>query len=86
VPVLGGVMNFGERLFYSRSKMGMTKKDIGVSAGIEPALIGKYERGDKIPNIKNFRKICVALKVSADYLLDIDLKKLWGMGNNAEGC
>jgi transcriptional regulator with XRE-family HTH domain len=63
--------------------MGMTKKDIGARSGIEPALIGKYERGEKIPNIKNFRKVCVALKVSADYLLEIDLKKMFGMTEDA---
>jgi transcriptional regulator with XRE-family HTH domain len=76
-------MTFGERLFFARSKMGITKKILGLRSGIEPALIGKYERGDKIPNIKNFRKICVALKVSADYLLEIDLKKMFGMTEDA---
>jgi transcriptional regulator with XRE-family HTH domain len=72
-------MNFGERLVYARKKMGLTQDDLSRMSGIARTSVCSFETGDREPSMKSFRKLCVALKVSADYLLDIDLKKLYGM-------
>jgi transcriptional regulator with XRE-family HTH domain len=72
-------MTFCERLKYARKKMCMTQGDLAKHTGLDGAQICKYEKGGDFPSLENFRKICIALCVSADYLLDINLSKLWGM-------
>jgi transcriptional regulator with XRE-family HTH domain len=79
-------MTFGERLVYAREKMGMTQAEVSQRSGIYETSICKFEKGEREPSLHNIRQLCLALKVSADYLLDINLKKLWGMPFDCAGA
>jgi transcriptional regulator with XRE-family HTH domain len=72
-------MTLSERLVFARKQIGMTQEKLAKSTGIQIAQICKFETGKRSPDISNFRKIAIALRVSADYLLEIDIKELWGM-------
>jgi transcriptional regulator with XRE-family HTH domain len=70
-------MNFGERLKFVREKMGITQAQLSKLSKIQLSQINKFEAGFTEPSLHNFRKLVLGLRVSADYLLDIDIKKLW---------
>jgi transcriptional regulator with XRE-family HTH domain len=72
-------MTFPEKLVTARKMMGMTQAELAKMAGLKNTSISKFENGEREPSLSNFRKIATALRVSADYLLDIDIKELWGM-------
>ena len=70
-------MTFGERLKTARKKMGMKQEELASLAGMSEAAICKIEKGAREPSLQSFRKIVLALRVSADYLLDVDIAGLW---------
>jgi transcriptional regulator with XRE-family HTH domain len=72
-------MTLGERIAFARKKMGFTQDELSRTSGIARTSVSSFEKDAREPSINSFRKLCVALKVSADYLLEIDLKKLYGM-------
>jgi transcriptional regulator with XRE-family HTH domain len=72
-------MTFSERLVFARNRIGITQKELGELTGLTEIIIRFFEDGKIEPESSNLRKIAIALRVSADYLLDIDIKELWGM-------
>ena len=74
--------NFGKRLREIREKRGLSQVQlakmiakIGVIQYCKSEAIGRYERGDRFPSAYKLRDICVALNVSADYLLGLSDKE-----------
>ena len=74
--------NFGKRLREIREKRGLSQRQsvrmiakIGVTQDCNSDVIGKYERGERLPSAYKLRDICVALNVSADYLLGLSDKE-----------
>ena len=74
--------NFGNRLRAIREKRGLSQVQlvkmiakIGVIQDYKSDTIGKYERGERLPSCYKLHDICVALNVSADYLLGLSDKE-----------
>lgn len=65
-----GVEGFGERLKCVREMRRKTQADLAEKLEIPPAEISHFETGQRLPGARNIRKLCIALNVSADYLLD----------------
>lgn len=53
-----------------RIKSGITQLELSRRAGITPAAINFIENGRRCPNLESLSKICRALKVSADSVLN----------------
>jgi len=75
-------MDFGERLKFAREKIGITQQELAKISKIQLSQISKFENSIVEPSLHNFRKLVLGLRVSADYLLDINIKELWQGGAN----
>jgi transcriptional regulator with XRE-family HTH domain len=67
-------MTLSERLVIARKRIGLTREELAKETGFTYLTIHAFEIGQKIPDLYEFRRIALALRVSADYLLDIDIK------------
>lgn len=65
-----GMDGFAERLVCVREMRRMTQDRVAKATGLHPAAISHFETGHRIPCAANLRRLCIALNVSADYLLD----------------
>lgn len=65
-----GTKGFGERLKCVREMRRMTQAELAARLKIPPAGVSHFETGQRLPGAENIRKLCIALNVSADYLLD----------------
>lgn len=65
-----GMDGFAERLVCVRQIRGMTQAALAEATGLQPSAVGHFEQGQRIPCAANLRRLCIALNVSADYLLD----------------
>lgn len=59
------------RLRYARLKRGLSQSELAEKAGLVPSWIAHFEAGRRLPSLENFRKICIALGVTADSLLGL---------------
>lgn len=64
-------MDFAEKLKRIRLKMNLTQKDVAEILGITRTAYANYEQGLREPDLATVRKLCAALNISADELLDI---------------
>lgn len=55
----------------ARERMGLTQAQVARQVGLAPAVYGRIERGDMMPSVPSLRRICLALDISADALLDL---------------
>ena len=62
-------MNFPVKLAANRKEMGFTQQQMADKIGIHVSQYKRYESGSSQPTIEVFRRIAVALNVSADMLL-----------------
>jgi transcriptional regulator with XRE-family HTH domain len=62
-------MFFGKRLTEARLAKGYTRARLSELAGIHEQVLLKYEKGQSLPAVENFKKLTDALEVSADYFL-----------------
>ena len=62
---------FGMRLRKARRERGFTQDRLGMECGACVGAVRAWEKGERLPNAYYLRKICIALHVSADYLLGI---------------
>ena len=58
------------RLHETRTVLGLTQADVAEAAGLPVSAICHFESGRRAPSIGNFRKLVVALGVTADSLLE----------------
>ncbi len=68
-------MNIKENIKTARNEAGFTQSQLANELGVSQKDISRWENGDRTPNIFFLAKICEVLKVSADTLLEINLKK-----------
>jgi transcriptional regulator with XRE-family HTH domain len=73
-------MTFPEKLKIARTMMGLTQQELAKISGMPHSSIAQFETGAREPSLSSFRKLVVALRVPADYLLDIDIAELWRFG------
>lgn len=62
---------FGMRLRKARKERGFTQDRLGMECGACSGAVRAWEKGERLPNAYYLREICMALHVSADYLLGI---------------
>ncbi len=64
--------NFKEALKYSQ----ITQSELAKKVGVSKQSISDFKNGRSFPSIQTLALICVALDVSADYLLGLDREDL----------
>ena len=62
----------GIRIRELRKERYMSQEVLAFNSDINPAYLGKIERGEKCPTIDTIYKICVGLKIPISELLDIE--------------
>lgn len=55
----------------ARKAAGFTQKELADRIGVYQKDISRWESGERTPNTDALRNLCIALKVSADELLEI---------------
>lgn len=60
---------FASLLREAREYEGMTQAELAEKTGLQPTAISHFETGARRPCIENLRKLCKALRCSADSLL-----------------
>lgn len=53
----------------ARARLRLTQQEVAERVGIATEVYGRMERGNCLPSLPTFRRICVVLEVSADELL-----------------
>lgn len=71
-----GRATFAKRLRESREVVGISQKQLGILAGIDPfvasARINQYERGKHIPDLLTAQRLAAELRVPVSYLYEPD--------------
>jgi len=62
---------FASLLRESREYAGLTQAELAEKTGLQPTAISHFETGTRRPCINNLRKLCKALRCSADSLLQL---------------
>lgn len=62
---------YNERLALAREKKGYTQKQLSEIIGLKQQQYARYEKGTNIMPITHLSKICIALDVSADYIIGL---------------
>lgn len=70
-------MSFAENFKAARKAAHLSQQQIADTLGLDCSAIAHYEMGDSTPNLKNLRRICDALNVTLDELIDSDLTLLF---------
>lgn len=65
-----GIKGFGERLACVRQMRCLTQLELSIKTKLHVAAVSHFETGQRRPSAANLRTLCMALNVSADYLLD----------------
>ncbi len=66
-------ISLGATARQARKRLGLTQEDVAERLDMAPEVYGRLERGTMAPSIFSLRKLCLALNLSADLLLDTDL-------------
>ncbi len=62
-------MDFGNRLKNIREEKNLKREDLALKIGTSPAIIGRYERGERTPSVDIAKNLAEALEISLDYLV-----------------
>lgn len=62
---------FAHRLLLSRERLGLTQEEVGKRSHLVGQTISHFECGRREPSLRNLRNLCLALDVSANYLLGL---------------
>ena len=62
-------MIIGTKIKYLREANGMKQKELASVLQLAPSTVNKYEKGERIPEIKHLVKIADFFDVSVDFLL-----------------
>ena len=65
----------GARFRCRREKMRLTREQLAEETGIGPSVLGEIERGTCAIGLHTFRKLCLALNISADDALALYLTR-----------
>lgn len=66
---------FGVRLKKALEERNMTYEDLAEDTFMSKMAIYYYVKGDVLPTADNLKAICIALNVSADYMLGLETRK-----------
>ena len=66
-------MDFGANLKQARESAGITQVSLAEMLGVRQKDISRWERNDRTPNILTFGRLCKAVGVSADTILEIKI-------------
>jgi transcriptional regulator with XRE-family HTH domain len=64
-------LSLGERIREARKARGLTQDLVGQQVGVTPQAVSKWENGESAPDIATLRRLCTALGIAADDLLQI---------------
>ena len=64
-------MNIGENLRTARKAAGVSQKELAERLDVYQKDVSRWENGERTPSIEVFARICKALNVSADEILEI---------------
>ena len=78
------MISLGNRIKTARERAGFTQNQLADKIGISRAAIARYESGEIEPRLKNLAAIAECLKVSADYLLNVNTSEASGFSAKAE--
>lgn len=67
--------DFGARLKKVLEERNMTYEDLAEDTFMSKMAIYYYIKSDVLPNADNLKAICIALNVSADYMLGLEAPK-----------
>lgn len=67
--------NLGAKLKSARNNAGLSRQQVADLVGVSSSIIGLYETGERLPSVTNLVKLATRYKVSADYLLDLEVNK-----------
>lgn len=67
-------MNIHENIKKARKAAGVTQTELAAKVGVHQKDISRWENGDRTPSVEALAGICIALKVSADTLLETGIK------------
>lgn len=67
-------MNLAQNIKIARTEAGITQKELAEKIGVYQKDISRWENGERTPSMEGLVKICIALQVSADELLEIRMK------------
>ena len=62
---------FSLRLRQARLRRNLGQKTLSERCGLSGNMVGRYERGERVPNALTVKTLCQELDVSADWLLGI---------------
>lgn len=68
-------MNIHENIRKARKAAGVTQTELAKKVGVYQKDISRWENGERTPGVEALADICIALKVSADTLLETGMKK-----------
>lgn len=75
---------FGSRIKNGRENQALTIEFAAELCEVSSSSWQQYERGERLPSISNFIKICIILEVTPAYLLGPELDGLQGNLNEVE--
>ena len=61
----------GKRVRYIRRCQDITQEQLAEKVGISASFVGHIERGTRVLSVDTLYKLCTALGVSADYLIEL---------------
>ncbi|HEX8536068.1 MAG TPA: helix-turn-helix transcriptional regulator [Cystobacter sp.] len=61
----------GESARAARQRLNLTQEDVAERVGIATEVYGRLERGNMLPSVPTFRKLCAVLSLSADEALGL---------------
>lgn len=64
-------MGIGEKIAHILKVRGITQREFAKMIGLQEATLSRYINGTRTPNIQQIREICMALDVSADWLIGV---------------
>ena len=68
-------MQLSERIKNCRIKKKLTQADVARRIPISQSSYSKFEQGTLDPDLKTLKRLCEIFQVSADYLLEVELRK-----------
>ncbi|MBQ7977751.1 MAG: helix-turn-helix transcriptional regulator [Clostridia bacterium] len=66
---------FGEFLKKERQAYQMTQQELARELNVDRSLVSQWERGICEPNLCSLRGLCVALNLTGDEVLQVDVEK-----------
>lgn len=75
-------MNFGDKLAMLIEENNLTQKKLAAQLNIAPSTLSSYVQNAREPDFKMLKRIANYFNVSADYLLDIQVKDINSLYEN----